>query len=746
MAYIDELIAQIPDPQLRKAVAAEVAKLKERSSFGIVFERHIPEIGILPGLKPRPGSQVVLRDDPQAKALVVEAMKGPTASVRPRAGGATQTVKADELLVTATLGQPIYPALTSVGFVRRSEERPYHAVINGENYHALQLMQYLFAGQVDCIYIDPPYNTGARDWKYNNNYVDSNDDWRHSKWLSFMDKRLRLAKDLLKRDGVLIVTVDEHELHHLVMVVEDVFRSPAYLRYVVTIVNNPKGTFKSNFGRVDEQAIFVVPNIGYDVINPRPAGVDGFGSDDNPDDEHMSALIQLLVGMSGRRITDLLGDGSPVDEPLKPLLGKAFADEVIEGEQLEAELEPMDPRETNGAGLLRGQPQEYEDLFLRRRGQESSHRESRPNQFYALLVDEAKRTVVGVGPQLARDDPYEVTKTGDVLTVYPINADGEERVWRYNRETMQSYIDTGAIVVGRHNPNLPQPYTLNHRRPRKDVRRLKTVWWDKAHDAGTHGTNVVNAFLGQRNLFPFPKSIYAVKDCLAAVVRNRPDALILDFFAGSGTTFHATCLLNAEDGGRRRSVLVTNNEVSDQFAADLHRRNLWRGDAEFEKHGIFEAVTKPRCAAVVTGKRPDGKDVVGRYRTGRRFADGFDENVEFFRLDYLDKDTVELGRAFEAVNPCLWLMSGSIGSRRVSPGTKGWALAEGGAYALLFDEARYRAFKLALAGTAVQRVFLVTDSEEAYAEMVDGLGGQWITSMLYRDYLRNFQINVGQTQ
>jgi adenine-specific DNA-methyltransferase len=115
MAYIDELIAQIPDSQLRKAVAAEVAKLKERSSFGIVFERHIPEIGILPGLKPRPGSQVVLRDDPQARTLVLEAMKGPRASVRPRAGGAAQTVKADELLVTATLGQPIYPALTSVG-------------------------------------------------------------------------------------------------------------------------------------------------------------------------------------------------------------------------------------------------------------------------------------------------------------------------------------------------------------------------------------------------------------------------------------------------------------------------------------------------------------------------------------------------------------------------------------------------------------------------------------------------------
>jgi adenine-specific DNA-methyltransferase len=215
MAYIDELIAQIADARIRKALAQEVAKLKERSSFGIVFERHIPELGVLSGLAPKLGSLVVLRDDPRSLRYVVDALNGSKAVVRDRDGETTRTVRTEELLVTTTLGQPIYPALTSVGSVHRSADRPYHAVINAENYHALQLLQYLYAGQVDCIYIDPPYNTGARDWKYNNDYVDSNDDWRHSKWLSFMDKRLRLARTLLNTTGVLIVTVDEHELHHL---------------------------------------------------------------------------------------------------------------------------------------------------------------------------------------------------------------------------------------------------------------------------------------------------------------------------------------------------------------------------------------------------------------------------------------------------------------------------------------------------------------------------------------------------
>ena len=99
--------------------------------------------------------------------------------------------------------------LSPLGSVRRGAARDPHLVIRSENYHALQLLQYTHAGAVDVIYIDPPYNTGAQDWQYNNDYVDKNDRWRHSKWLSFMEKRLRLAKPLLKDDGVLIITVDD---------------------------------------------------------------------------------------------------------------------------------------------------------------------------------------------------------------------------------------------------------------------------------------------------------------------------------------------------------------------------------------------------------------------------------------------------------------------------------------------------------------------------------------------------------
>ncbi|KAJ3051398.1 hypothetical protein HK102_012079, partial [Quaeritorhiza haematococci] len=152
-------------------------------------------------------------------------------------------------------GDPIYPTLTSLGKLSRGKvDQPYHAVINGENFHALQLFLYLYEGKVDCLYLDPPYNTGARDWKYNNHYVDSKDAWRHSKWLSFMEKRLRLARRLLKPDGIMIVTIDEHEVHHLGMLLERVMHD-AY-RQLVTIVINPKGVTQERFSRVDEYAFF----------------------------------------------------------------------------------------------------------------------------------------------------------------------------------------------------------------------------------------------------------------------------------------------------------------------------------------------------------------------------------------------------------------------------------------------------------------------------------------------------------
>ena len=619
MAHPDKILAPARGPSLRVA-SASARPQPSHKRFGLVFEEHVPEVTALPGWPVEAGEKVQRRGDLRGgdvyRVTAIDAHGGATLSTL--AGDAAGTARVEDLTVVKSYGEPVYPCLRPLGAVQRgSSDRPHHAVINGENLRALELLTHLYARQVDCIYIDPPYNTGAKDWKYNNRFVDAADEWSHSKWLSFMEKRLRLAARLLREDGVLIVTIDEHEVHHLGVLLEQVF--PSHLRYTVTVVNNPKGTFKANFGRVDEQVFFVVPNLGRDIIVPMPAQE---VVEEDPADRLLRKLCERLGGD-----VETLGLDPEEAARLADALEADTGDDGPDGED--------GPQDT---------PPEYEDWFLRRRGAESSYRHQRPNQFYAVLVNEATKRVVGVGPALAAEDTWEVSRDGDVVTVFPVDKEGNARVWRYRRETMLRYIEAGEIVVGR--PTADQPaarWSLNHRKLKKDVRRHKTVWWDKRHDAGVHGTAVINQLLGQRGLFPFPKSVYAVRDCLAAVTRNRPNALIVDFFAGSGTTFHATCLLNAEDGGARRCVLVTNNEVDEATAKQLHAAKHYRGDPAFEAAGIFERVTRPRCTAVVTGRRPDGSAIPGKHVGGRPFALGFNENVEFFRLDYLRRDDVDFG-------------------------------------------------------------------------------------------------------
>ena len=169
-----------------------------------------------------------------------------------RATGETVNLAVDEVMVVREFGEPIFPSLVPVDVVDSGPvDAPWHTLIEADNYHALQLLDYLYAGKVDCIYIDPPYNSGASDWKYNNDYVDKNDQWRHSKWLAFIERRLALAKRLLNpAASVLIVTIDEKEVLRLGILLEQVF--PGCKVQKTTIVINPKGTARYNeFARVE---------------------------------------------------------------------------------------------------------------------------------------------------------------------------------------------------------------------------------------------------------------------------------------------------------------------------------------------------------------------------------------------------------------------------------------------------------------------------------------------------------------
>jgi len=271
VAHIDNLIEAIKDPQLRAALRAEYDKVTKNRRLGLVFDRHMPESVALPGFAIRDGEKVQVladgTDDPtklDATGVWTVTKFGPETALLRDGSGETREVKADQLVATREFGDPIYPGLVSTGRILRGggtdgEDggKPFHTVINAENYHALETLLFAYEGQVDAIYIDPPYNTGARDWKYNNDYVDDADPYRHSKWLSFMEKRLRLAKKLLNPSrSVLIVTIDEKEYLRLGLLLEQTF--PAATIQMVTSVISAKGAVRpGRFSRVEEYLFFL---------------------------------------------------------------------------------------------------------------------------------------------------------------------------------------------------------------------------------------------------------------------------------------------------------------------------------------------------------------------------------------------------------------------------------------------------------------------------------------------------------
>jgi adenine-specific DNA-methyltransferase len=256
MALIDDLISQVHDERVRGQLKRALAEIRRRKKFGLVFEEHIPETALLAGAGIHQGSQVMLRREPtNGTRYFIRQLDGKVASISIAEDAPVKKVPLNDLLVIKPFGEAVYPVLQQTGSVERGLDRPYHVVINGENFHALQLLLFAYEGEIDCIYIDPPYNTGARDWKYNNNYVDSNDSWRHSKWLSFMEKRLKLARQLLKRDGILIVTIDEHEVSNLGVLLRQIF-SQARVQ-MITIVTNTAGSMSPGlFSRAEEYAYF----------------------------------------------------------------------------------------------------------------------------------------------------------------------------------------------------------------------------------------------------------------------------------------------------------------------------------------------------------------------------------------------------------------------------------------------------------------------------------------------------------
>jgi adenine-specific DNA-methyltransferase len=695
MALVDELLKQVPDPALRAALLKEVETLRARMSFGLVFEKHIPEIAVVPGGPIRVGSIVRRRDQPEDDVdLIVEGLTSRSARVRSRAGDSSEATVPLRLLASVkAFGEPVYPGLRSLERLTHGGDRPYHAVINGENFHALQLLAAFGEESIDCIYIDPPYNTGARDWKYNNRYVDANDRYRHSKWLSMMEKRLVIAKRMLKRDGVLIVTIDEKEYLRLGLLLEQIFVGRR-IQMVSSLINPALQSRPGGFGRSDEYIFFVM--------------------------QGEAAPKRTLVSRDW------------VSERGRTFTGTARWD------------------------------------LLRRSGTSAARNDS-PGGFYPIYVDPDGPKFHEVGDPL-ENGVSEPPPIKGAVAVLPIRKNGTEGRWQVSPATLREYMSQGRVRIGgsqetgfviyylkggEYDKVLNGEYPVNGRNVDGSLKVGEgegenghvvavpsTQWRIPSHDATQYGSRLLQKFLPEDE-FPFPKSLYAVRDALRFFLEDKPDALILDFFAGSGTTLHAVCLLNEADNGSRRCILVTNNEVDADTAAKLNRRDFYAGDPAYEEHGVFERITRPRCRAAITGRTPTGEQVEGEYLNRRPYAEGFEANVEFFELNYLEYDDVELARCFQQIDPILWLTGRARGARKGHGLPRGFFIDEEARYAVLGDDAKMHAFEAELATRpGISRIFHITNAPDAFSELVALAGAERYTRMLYRDYIAACRANV----
>lgn len=696
MAILDELVTQIENPDLRARIAAEVEKLAKQKKFGLVFEEHLPECTPLWDIPVKKGGKVALKAGQVNDFYTVLKIENGVATCLNKDKSATAEFAVDELVSVAEFGEPIYPYLKPIDKVCNAPDSDlWHTLIEADNYHALQLLEYLYAGKVDCIYIDPPYNTGARDWKYNNDYVDNTDQYRHSKWLSMMQKRLKLAKKLLNpKDSVLIVTIDEKEYLHLGCLLEEMF--PEANMQMVSSVINPAGVSRGGqFARTDEYIFFLT----FGTCAPSPLCL---------------------------------------NEDWRGKIKGGYKDKL----------------RWNG---------------LQRSGT-ATLRSDRPNMFYPIFITNDGTKIVEVGNSIPLNvDRTTIQAPEGQIAIWPIFPDGREGRWRLGRDTLIELIEKHYVHIGKIQGDRAAITYLAQGEQAKvengdfpvvgynpdgsiivdesgyEARFLPgTQWWITSHDATQKGTKMLNDIIGRR--FTFPKSVYATHDAVQFFVVNKPNALIVDFFSGSGTTMHAVNLLNAEDGGHRRCIMVTNNEVSDAESKELTAKGLKPGDDEWEKLGIARYVTWPRTVCSIEGHDVNGNPLKGNYLgSDLPMADGFKANAAFFKLGFLDKNAVALGRQFKEMLPTLWMKAGAHGAcPTIGEEPLDMLILPENKFAVLVDERQYMEFAEKLdAHPEIETVFIVTDSESGYRDMIAGLNVKE-SYQLYRDYLDNFRINAAR--
>lgn len=392
---------------------------------------------------------------------------------------------------------------------------PTNLLIEGDNYHSLSVLNYTHKGKIDLIYADPPYNTGNKSWKYNNDYIEKEDSFRHSKWISYINSRVRLAKNLLSDSGILIFAIDDYEVHTLRLLLDAVMGEENHLG-TVTVVHNPRGRNDDKFFATQHE---------YMLVYAKDRNISEIGNFELSDDEK----------------------------------GQYRKNDDISA---------------------------YAEASFMRTGN-NSNRDERPKLFYPIFYN-------------PKNQKLTLKESKGCELLLPINEAGEEKTWRWGQETFEKLCDTDLfvkIVKGKYR-------IYKKRRLTEDTgKKPKTIWQHPRYDASTYGIMVLQEIFGRGNHFNYPKSVLLMEDILK--IASKPNSIILDFFAGSGTTGHATLELNKQDGGDRRFILCTNNE-----------------------NNICEEITYERMKRVMQGyKNKKGSKV-----------EGLGGNLSYFKTDLVSID------------------------------------------------------------------------------------------------------------
>lgn len=403
---------------------------------------------------------------------------------------------------------PVFREVKERAIVSDADDAPNHILIEGDNLEALTALSYTHAGKIDVIYIDPPYNTGNKDFVYNDSFVDSEDSFRHSKWLSFMDKRLKLAKGLLSDKGVIFISISDIEVAQLNLLCKEIFGEQNFV--VDLIWSNKEG------GGSSDSKLFRIKH------------------------EHILCLAKDITKIS-----------------------------------------------INGVEISNEERYKEQDEYVNIRG-----------KYYLQKL--------GMGSiQYSESLDYGITAP-DGTIVYPKdNNNGRKACWRWSKSKFDWGVNNGFIKI-KQSKNAWTVYTKQYLKCDNDGNPIDRTQRPPGIIDQYSSTQAAKFLIhiGLDGLFNYSKPLdliyYLLNRC------ELKNSTILDFFAGSGTTLHATMQLNKEDGGHRKCILVTNNE-----------------------NGICENVTYERNKRVINGyTTPKGEEVEGLHAN----------TLRYYKTDFISRD------------------------------------------------------------------------------------------------------------